>query len=271
MGGHSGYEKTNFGYGEPRQRSIPMREDHELSRSSASRGDSVRILIVDHHDMFVESLDRVLRDVVDIDVVGMARTHAEALQMAEIVRPNVALIESRLPDGDGISTSVDVRRVSPLTRTILLFDESDSRLAVSAIEAGCLGLLTKEKGISELVSAVRLVNNGNAYLGREILSAVMPANGRAPRTLGSDLTVRELEVLQLMAAGGLGNKEMAARLSVSLHTVRNHVQNVLAKLDTHSKLEAVVVAGRGGLLDRQKRDDERGPRAVADEPANEEC
>jgi DNA-binding NarL/FixJ family response regulator len=100
-----------------------------------------------------------------------------------------------------------------------------------------------------LIAAIRLANAGDAYLSPDILAALFPRFDSSYRELGSDLTARQRETLSLMVTG-LGNKDIAGRLGVRLNTVRNHVQNVLVKLDAHSKLEAVAIAAREGLVDR---------------------
>jgi len=211
--------------------------------------DSIRVLVVDDHQMFAESLARVLSTEGDIEVVGTAGTCAAAVELAAKLQPSVAIVDYRLPDGDGITTATTLGKVSPLTKVVLLTGLSERWLVTAAIEAGCSGFLTKDKAVRELVSAVHLAHVGDAYLSPDVLAALLPRLDRSYRALGSDLTVREQEVLHLMAAG-LGNKDIALRLHLSLHTVRNHVQNVLVKLGAHSKLESVVIAVREGLLDR---------------------
>lgn len=211
--------------------------------------DSIRVLIVDDHEMFVQSLDRVLRDEPDIEVVGRAHSCAVAVELAEALRPGVAIVDYLLPDGDGITTTATVRTVSPATRVVLLTGLSDHRLAASAIEAGCSGFLTKDKAVGELVSAVRVAHAGDAYLSPEVLASVLRTLDRSHRGLGFDLSVREQEVLQLLAAG-VSNRDIAARLNLSFHTIRNHVQNVIVKFGAHSKLEAVAIATQEGLVDR---------------------
>jgi DNA-binding NarL/FixJ family response regulator len=212
--------------------------------------ESIRVLLVDHQEMFVDSISRTLTDVYDIEVVGTAISRARAVELAGDLRPSVASVSWSLPDGGGISTVSTIREVSPSTRVIMLTDTPDSRLATSAIEAGCSGFLTKDKGIGELVSALWVAHNGNAYLEPEVLATLLPRLDRTYQSPASVLTAREMEVLQLMAGGGLRNKDLATELHLSLHTVRNHVQSVLAKLGAHSKLEAVIIAGREGLLDQ---------------------
>lgn len=210
--------------------------------------DTIRVLIVDDHDMFAESLARILGDEPDIQVAGKAGSCTEAVQLAAELRPGVAIVDFRLPDSDGLTATSGIRSVSPETRILMLTGVGDSRLVTSAIEAGCSGFLTKDKAVRELVAAVRLVHSGEAYLSPAVLGDLLPRLGRGYRVLGADMTIREREVLQLLAAGR-GNKEMARQLHLSVHTIRNHVQNVLVKLGAHSKLEAVVLASRSGLVD----------------------
>ena len=121
-------------------------------------------------------------------------------------------------------------------------------MLVAAIEAGCSGVVTKNKGFAELVGAIRLVADGETYVDPHVLAAVRPRP--APRSPGLETTVskREREVLVLMAQGH-SNQAIGTELFVSLNTVRNHVQSILRKLEVHSKLEAVFVARREGLLE----------------------
>jgi DNA-binding NarL/FixJ family response regulator len=209
----------------------------------------IRVLLVDDHQMFVEGLARLLRDEPDIDVVGTANCCAVALKLAEALQPSVAILDYLLPDGDGVTTAGTVRTVSPGTAVLLLTALNDSRLVISAIDAGCSGFLTKDKAFGELVAAVRLAHAGEAYLAPDVLATVLRGLDRSHRGLGSDLTVREHEVLQLLASG-IGNKDIADQLDLSFHTVRNHVQNLIVKLGAHSKLQAVAIAAREGLVDR---------------------
>ena len=201
--------------------------------------------------MFVESLHRVLSEELNIEVVGTAGSSAAAVQLAEVLQPSVAIVEELLPDADGFLTASSIREVSPATRVLLLAAISDSQLVTSAVEAGCSGFLTKTKSVDELVSAVHVAHSGAAYLPPDILATMLPRLDRCYRELGSDLTPREREILTLMTAGGLGNKDIASQLQLSHHTVRNHVQNILGKLGAHSKLQAVVIAGREGLMDQR--------------------
>lgn len=208
----------------------------------------IRVLVVDDHDMFAESLTRILTDEDDIEVVGVAKSCAAAVRSVATLAPELAIVDFRLPDNDGLTATTEIKRVSPGTRVLMVTGVGDSRLVPSAIEAGCSGFLTKDKAVRDLLAAVRLTHSGRVYLSPDLLNDLLPRLGVGHKRLGADLTIREREVLQLIAAG-LPNKEVARRLYLSIHTIRHYVQNVLVKLGAHSKLEAVVLASRGGLVD----------------------
>jgi two-component system, NarL family, response regulator DevR len=208
----------------------------------------LRIAVVDDHEMFAESIARVLATQPDLEVVGVARTSAEGAALVEATRPDVAVLDYQLPDADGAEAAARLRAVSPETRVLILTGLADERLLTAAIDAGCAGFLTKDRAVDELVRAVRLVHAGDAYVPPGMLANLLPRLGRNYRGVGTDLTPREREVLELLALG-LSNQAIAERLVLSVHTVRHHVQNVLAKLGAHSKLEAVATA-REGILKR---------------------
>jgi DNA-binding NarL/FixJ family response regulator len=216
-------------------------------------GEPIRVLVVDDHHLFAESVSRVLNEEGDIVVVGQSGTSAAAVGSAQQLQPDVALVDYRLPDSDGVATALAIREVSPATRVLILTGMTDERILTDAIEAGCAGFLTKDNAIWELVAAVHLVHSGEAYLSPGALAALLPRLRKDHRNIGSDLTVREHEVLQLMSSGA-GNKDIAGLLNLSLNTIRNHVQNVLVTLGAHSKLEAVAIAAREGLVDRRQGD-----------------
>ena len=199
--------------------------------------------------MFLECLSRVLRDEPEIEVVGTANSCVGAVRLAEKTQPDVAILDYRLPDADGVTTATALRAVSSQTQILLLTELDNSHLVTSAIEAGYSGFITKDKAVRELVSAVQVVFTGEAYFSPEVLTALLPRLVSSYKSLGSDLTIRQHEVLSLMATG-MGNKEIAIHLDLSLNTIRNHVQKVLVKLGAHSKLEAVAIATREDLMYR---------------------
>lgn len=209
----------------------------------------IRVVVVDDHDMVAEALIRVLGDEPDIEVVGRTGSAAGAVDLVETARPDLAIVDYRLPDGNGAATAVRLRAVSPGTQVVMVTGSPQDEVLMAAVEAGCRGFMTKDRAVAELVSAVRIVHGGGAFVPASALADLLPRLSRDYQPTGADLTRREREVLDMLALG-LATPDIAARLYLSVNTVRNHVQNLLAKLGAHSKLEAVAVARRHGLLDR---------------------
>ena len=207
----------------------------------------IRVLIADDHKMFAESVARVLADQPDLQVVAVVETADAAVTYAARLRPDIAVIDYRLPDGDGATVATRIRATNPATQIVMLTGLGDERLVVAAIEAGCAAFLTKDKASSELVAAIRVAHAGEVYIAPDMLAHLMRRLDRSYRGVGTDLTRREREVLDLLAQA-MSNQAIADSLVVSLHTVRNHVQSILMKLGAHSKLEAVTIATREGLL-----------------------
>jgi len=209
----------------------------------------IRILIVDDHEIFVQSLVRVLGGQPDMRIVGTAGTVAEAARAAAAYEPDVVLMDFELPDGDGAHATRLIHTLLPAVQVVLLTGRADRDAVIRAIAAGCAGFVNKTESIDTLAAAIRDAANGDAPMSIADLPRLLTHLRPTKRGIGDDLGDRQLEVLRLMAAG-LPNKLIAARLHISVNTVRNHVQNILGKLDAHSKLEAVATAVREGILER---------------------
>ncbi|QBR91530.1 response regulator [Nocardioides euryhalodurans] len=208
---------------------------------------SVRVLIVDDHEVVATSLAHVLDAEPDIVTVGVAGSLARARDLVTSTAPDVVLLDHRLPDGDGVQSVGTLRGLRPSVAVVILTASAADHVMVEAIEAGVSGFLSKTRSLGEVTSAVRAAAAGEAVISPEMLARLLPrlgSNGRAGRTT---LTDREREVLGLLAEG-LTNAAIAERLTVSVHTVRNHVANLSAKLGARSKLEALSIAVREGLL-----------------------
>jgi DNA-binding NarL/FixJ family response regulator len=207
----------------------------------------VRVLVVDDHEMVAEGLASVLEAEDDLTVVARAATMREAVDKSAELEPDVVLIDYRLPDGDGVAASREIRTVVPAAEFVMMTSSLEQPVVSDAMEAGFCGFVLKSAGIEELVTAVRAAGNGEAHFSADALLTFVKASRAAPRPVDS-LTVREREVLQAIAAGR-GTGEIASQLYISQHTVRNHVRSILTKLDAHTKLEAVVIAARAGIVD----------------------
>lgn len=205
-----------------------------------------RVLLVDDHRMFAELLSVSLEAEADFAVIGVAGSGAEALALATESHPDVVVLDYQLPGENGIRVAHRLRDALPEVQIVMLTGQEDESLLRSALAAGCSGFVTKDKGIKNLVGAMRAVCDGRVGLDADATVRLATLSPRGRRS--SRLTRREAEVLALLA-DGVSTREIASRLFISLNTARNHVQRLIAKLGAHSRLEAVAVARRNGLLD----------------------
>jgi DNA-binding NarL/FixJ family response regulator len=210
----------------------------------------IRVLIVDDHRMVADSLARALGAQPDMEIVGVEETAAGAERVAKRDRPDVVLMDYRLQDGDGLMATDAVRAAHPAVQVVMVTSMEGEDILVAAVEHGCAGYLLKSSPLPEVLEAVRAVARGESTISPAVLRRVLPRLRRDYQRVGGTLTLREKEVLSHLA-DGLSNAAIAQRLGLSVNTVRNHVQNVLMKLNAHSKLEAVAIATREGLLERR--------------------
>ena len=206
----------------------------------------IRVLLVDDHEMVADSFRRLLSTCEDIEVVGIAGTATAGSAAAVDLQPDVALIDFKLPDANGAELAKRIRASVPGTRVLMLTGSDDPRALEATFEAGCVGYLEKTAAVDRLPAAIRAAAEGEVVIAPAHLERLRRRKEVAPGLL----TPREIETLRLMAEG-LSNQVVAERLFVSLNTVRSHTQTILEKLGAHSKLEAVVLARRLGLLDER--------------------
>ena len=212
----------------------------------------VRVLVVDDHEVLGQSLAMVLDAEDDLETAGVATTIEQAARLVVSSAPDVMLLDHRLPDGDGISAIPRLLALRPEMRIVVLTASAPDHLLLSAIEAGAFGFLSKSRGVDEVAAAVRAAAAGESVISPELLARLLPRFQKGgPVPIGSDLTDREREVLDLLAQG-LSNAAIAAALTVSVHTVRNHIANLSAKLGAHSKLETLSIAVNHGLVTRRE-------------------
>jgi DNA-binding NarL/FixJ family response regulator len=209
--------------------------------------DRIRVLIVDDHAMVAEGLRDALAPHDDIEVVGRAATAEQAVAAATDLRPDVVVMDYRLPDADGASAAKRIRANQRSTAVVMVTASDHDTVVASALEAGCVGYVTKDRAGREVVAAVRAAARGEMTYPVEVLARLVPGAGDEEATRPTGLTPRELEVLALLA-GGRSTADIAGELVVSPNTVRNHVQSILRKLGAHSKLEAVNIAVQQGIV-----------------------
>jgi len=209
-------------------------------------GLGLRLLIVEDHPMVAEGLARVLDAEDGVEVVATAATAADGISRARTSRPDVAVVDQCLPDGYGTELALQLRAELPDTAVVIMSALDEEAVVTDAVDAGCAGLVSKNRGAPDLIRAVRAAAAGEAFLSADALRA-LTMRKEAPAQPGSDLTSREIEVLQCLA-DGLSNHDIARRLYLSPNTVGNHLQRAMAKLGAHSKLQALVIGVRLGVV-----------------------
>ena len=207
----------------------------------------IRVLVVDDHAVLASSLAQVLEAEDGMTCVGVANTLERARSLVRTASPDVVLLDHRMPDGDGVAAIGDLLSLRADLKVVVLTATAAESVLVQAIEAGASGFVSKTRSLDEVTSAVRAAASGEALISPEMLARLLPRLGSTGSTRPQELTEREREVLALVA-DGLTNAAIAERLVVSVHTVRNHIANLSAKLGAHSKLEALSIAVREGLL-----------------------
>ena len=215
----------------------------------------IRVLVVDDHALFRRGLQMVLEQESDIEVVGEASDGTEAVQKAAEHYPDIVLMDVRMPRRSGIEACTAIHETVPSAKIIMLTISDEENDLYEAIKAGAMGYLLKEISIEEVASAIRAVHGGQSLISPSMAAKLITEFASLSRR-GDDrrqvptprLTEREMEVLKLVAKG-LNNRDIAAELFISENTVKNHVRNILEKLQLHSRMEAVVYAVREKLLE----------------------
>jgi DNA-binding NarL/FixJ family response regulator len=207
----------------------------------------VRVLLVEDHAMVARGLEAALGEEDDLEVVGIAGSVEEGVTRFRQLGPDVIVMDYRLPDGHGTDATRRIRDIDGDAAILLLTGADDPSVVSAALDAGCSGFVSKDRDLDELASAIRAVAKGAAVFPAGLLSRAL-SPGAEHSVTGGDLTPREREVLGLLAEGA-STEEIGSSLYLSLHTVRNHVRNILTKLHARTKLEAVVIAARAGLVD----------------------
>jgi DNA-binding NarL/FixJ family response regulator len=217
--------------------------------------DPIRVLVVDDHALFRRGLEIVLAQEPDIEVVGEAGDGAEAVEQAADLLPDVVLMDVRMPRRSGIEACTAIKDVVPSARIIMLTISDEEGDLYEAIKAGATGYLLKEITIDEVATAIRAVAGGQSLISPAMASKLLTEfatlikrDGDRQQVPAPRLTERELEVLRLVARG-LNNRDIAKQLFISENTVKNHIRNILEKLQLHSRMEAVVYAVREKLLE----------------------
>jgi two-component system NarL family response regulator len=221
----------------------------------SGRSEAVRVLLVDDHALFRRGLRATLELEPDMVVVGESGDGAEAASQAAETLPDVVLMDVRMPRRGGIEACGAIKAAVPSARIVMLTMSEDEGDLYQAIKAGASGYLLKDLPIDELASSIRAVQTGQSLISPALASklltefAAMAKRGDNGQSVPAPkLTAREMEVLRLVARG-MNNRGISRELFISENTVKNHVRNILEKLQLHSRMEAVVYAVREKLLE----------------------
>lgn len=212
----------------------------------------IRVLVVDDHDLFRTGMASLLSAQPDIEVVAQASGGNRGVQLASELRPDVVLMDLRMPDLEGHEATRAIVERRPVTRVLALTVLSGDDDVAAALQAGASGFLAKDTPIDDVVTAVRAAAAGTAWLSPRAAEVVLgalrrPNSSHEPHVAEIEhLSARELDVLRLIARG-LENSEIARNLGISPRTVKNHVSNILFKLGLQSRIQAATYAVRRGL------------------------
>jgi DNA-binding NarL/FixJ family response regulator len=227
------------------------RSTKHTSRAAATA--VIRLAIVDDHQLMTQALSLVLEQEEDLRLVGSATTCAEALEVVPRVQPDVLLLDVSLPDGNGLACVPELQTRAPGMQILVLTSMADARTLLQAVELGVSGFVGKQRPVADVLKAIRQASAGEVVMPTDLLVGLLTQRlasrprPTAPAHNSEALTPRELEVLAC-AAEGLSTDQIAEQLSLSTLTVRTHLRNAMGKLHAHSRLEAVAIALRQGLI-----------------------
>ena len=209
---------------------------------------TIRVFIVDDHPVFRKGVRALLEGNADLTVIGEAGTGAEAVTLVEATNPDVVIMDLMLPDMNGLQATEQIRVRVPAAHVLVLTSHTESDALIPALKAGAIGYVLKSETRVELVNAVRAVMQGKSLVPAEFTAQLVSAVTQPEkRDLLDSLTGRELDVLRLLGRG-LGNAQIAARLSIGEGTVKTHVSNLFGKLNLNDRMQAALYAIKRGLV-----------------------
>jgi DNA-binding NarL/FixJ family response regulator len=215
----------------------------------------IKVLVVDDQRLVREGIASLIAIQDGLEVVGLAVDGRQALEKAMELRPDVILMDVRMPEMDGIAATIEIRRKLPDCQILMLTTFDDEEYIVKSLRAGASGYLLKDIPAEDLAQAVRLTHAGIYQLSPSVAGKLVGQLGKVnasdqdqikPALLEIDLTEREMDVLHLLATGAT-NREIATELCLSEGTVKNHVSNILSRLGLRDRLQAALFAHEHGL------------------------
>jgi DNA-binding NarL/FixJ family response regulator len=224
----------------------------EIEGSGAEEASSVRVLLVDDHDLFRTGLRNLLEER-GVQVAGEAGDGDEAVRLVRELAPDVVIMDLNMPGMSGVDAIKQIAATAPLTRVLVLTISDQDEDVLDAILAGACGYLLKDSSVDELIRGIEAAAVGESLVSPAIAGKVLQqvrataASPEAAETVRAELSQRELDVLKLIAAGN-DNAMIAAELHISPKTVKNHISNILMKLQIENRIQAAVYAVRSGIV-----------------------
>jgi DNA-binding NarL/FixJ family response regulator len=210
------------------------------------------VLVVDDHDLFRTGLRNLLEEE-GVNVVGEAENGETAIRLASDLTPDVVIMDLNMPGAGGVETTRRLSNLAPLSRVVVLTISADDDDVMNAVMAGACGYLLKDSSIQELIAGIRAASEGESLISPQIAAKVLQRlraqskDADAAEVIRAELSDRELEVLKLIA-NGKDNAQIARELFISPKTVKNHISNILMKLQIENRIQAAVYAVRSGIV-----------------------
>jgi DNA-binding NarL/FixJ family response regulator len=214
--------------------------------------DELRVLVVDDHDLFRTGLRNLLEEQ-GVNVVGEAENGETAIRLASDLAPDVVIMDLNMPGVGGVETTRRLSSLAPLSRVVVLTISADDDDVMNAVMAGACGYLLKDSSIQELIAGIKAASEGESLISPQIAAKVLQRlraqskDADAAETIRAELSDRELQVLKLIA-NGKDNAQIARELFISPKTVKNHISNILMKLQIENRIQAAVYAVRSGIV-----------------------
>lgn len=220
---------------------------------------TIRVLVVDDHELFRQGVSAILDHVEDIDVIGQADNGQKAIDQSGTLSPDVILMDINMPVCDGLTATRHIHEHFPNIKILILTVSDTEEMLFEAVKAGASGYVLKTASPVIVIDCVKRVNAGEPVipgnLAMQIISEFSKPAGKQSRNGIHDLTDREIEVLRQLSTGA-SNREIASTLYISENTVRNHVRNILEKLHVSNRVQAAAYAVREGFVVEQTNEDD---------------